>query len=106
LLQQQLALRVELRGKDNFHVGEAYQHLAECRFHMKKWAEGDADMRKAIDIYVQDPERNYKDLKDAYDKLIPILEQEQKLDDLRQFRFDRAALLKDKIKWESEKREE
>lgn len=106
VLQQQLALRVAMRGKDNFHVGEAHQHLAECHFHMKKWAEGEADMRRAIAIFLQDRERNYKDLKDAYDKLIPVLEQEEKLDDLRQFRFDRAALMKDKIKWESENSEQ
>jgi len=103
LIKQQLALREVLRGKDNFHVGETLTHLAECHFRMNKLPEAEAEYRKAIAIFELNPQRNYKELKNTYDDLIPILEKLGKLEDVRKFKFDRAVLIKDTIKWESEK---
>jgi hypothetical protein len=103
LLKMQVTLREELRGKDNFHVGETLTHLAECRYHMNRLPEAEADYRKAIAIFEQNPQRNYKELKNTYDDLIPILEKLGKLEDARKFKFDRAVLVKDTIKWEAEK---
>ncbi len=103
LLKQQVILREELRGKDNFHVGETFTHLGECHFRMNRLPEAEADYRKAIAIFDMNPQRNYKELKNTYDELIPILEKLGKIEEVRKFKFNRAVLVKDTIKWESEK---
>lgn len=103
LLKEQLTLREELRGKDNFHVGETFTHLGECHYRMNRLPEAEADYRKAIAIFEKNPQRNYKELKNTYDDLIPILEKLGKIEEVRKFKFDRAVLVKDTIKWESEK---
>jgi tetratricopeptide (TPR) repeat protein len=103
MLKQQVALREELRGKDNFHVGETLRNLSTCRYHLNKVPEAEADMRRAIEIFKKNPQRNYKELKDSYDDFIPMLEKSEKVEDVRKFKFDRAVLVKDTIKWESEK---
>ncbi len=103
LIKQQVALREVLRGKDNFHVGETLTHLAECHFRMNRLSEAEAEYKKAIAIFEQNPQRNYKELKSTYDEFIAILEKQGKLEDARKVKFDRAVLVKDTIKWESEK---
>ncbi len=103
LIKQQMALREVLRGKDSFHVGETLTHLADCHYHMNRLPEAEAEYKKAIAIFEQNPQRNYKELKNTYDDLIPILEKLGKLEDVRKFKFDRAVLVKDTIKWDAEK---
>ncbi len=102
-LKLELSLREGLRGKDNFHVGETFTHLGECHYRMNRLPEAEADYRKAIAIFEKNPQRNYNELKNTYDDLIPILEKLGKIEEVRKFKFDRAVLVKDTIKWESEK---
>ncbi len=103
LLKRQMVLREELRGKDTFHVAEVLKRLSNCRFHLNKFPEAEADMRKAIDIFQQNPQRNYKELKEAYDDLIPMLEKMNKVEEVRKFKFDRAVIVRETTKWDSEK---
>lgn len=103
LLNQKLALREELRGKDNFHVGETLMDRASCRVHLNRMSEAEADMKRAIVIFKQTPQRNFKELKEAYDELISLLEKTGDAEDVRKYKFERAVLRRDIIKWDAEK---
>ncbi|MCC6977484.1 MAG: tetratricopeptide repeat protein [Candidatus Melainabacteria bacterium] len=105
VLKKQIALREELRGKDNFHVGEILSHLGECQFHLNKPDEGEASLRRAIAIFKLFPQRNHRELEEAYDRLIAALEKEGKVEQARKLKFDRAVLVRDTINWESKRRE-
>lgn len=106
LLKEQVKLRAELRGKDNFHVGETLKRLAACRFHLNRLPEAIADMEEAIRIFKKNPQRNFKELKEAYDELIPMLEKSEDpgaAEEIRKYKFERAVLRRDIIKWDSQK---
>ncbi len=106
LLKKQITLREELRGKSTFHVAEALADLGTCHYRQNKLAEAEADFRSAIEIFKQSPHNNAKQLKEVYDDLIPVLEKQGKVEDLRQFKFDRAVLVKDIVKWDAQKHED
>ncbi len=103
LLNQKLTLREELRGKDNFHVGETLIDRAACRVHLNRLPDAEADMKRAITIFKQTPQRNFKELKEAYDELISLLEKTGDAEDVRKYKFERAVLRRDIIKWDAEK---
>ena len=106
LLKQQVALREELRGKDTFHVAEVIVELGTCHFRLNKLVESEADFRKAVEIFKQSPRNNARQLKEVYDDLIPVLEKQGKVEEVRKFKFDKAVLVRDMIKWDAQKRQE
>lgn len=102
LLLEQVKLREELRGKDNFHVGETLKRLSSCRYRMNKLPQALADSKRAIAIFRKTPQRNLKELKEAYDDLIMMLEKGGDEEAVRKYKFERAVLRRDIIKWDSE----
>lgn len=102
LLLGQIKLREELRGKDNFHVGETLKRLSSCRYRLNKLPEALADSKSAIAIFKKTPQRNLKELKEAYDDLISMLEKAGDAEEVRKYKFERAVLRRDAIKWDSE----
>lgn len=102
LLLSQIKLREELRGKDNFHVGETLQRLSSCRYRLDKLAQALADSKSAIAIFKKTPQRNLKELKEAYDDLISMLEKAGDEEEVRKYKFERALLRRDAIKWDRE----
>lgn len=106
VLKKQVALREELRGHDNFHVGEILSHLGECQFHLSKPDQGEASLRRAIAIFKQLPQRNHRELKEAYDRLIPALEKEGKAADAEKLKIEREQLVRDAINWKNEENEQ
>jgi tetratricopeptide (TPR) repeat protein len=102
VLKKQIALREELRGHDNFHVGEILSHLGECQFHLHKQDEGEASLRRAISIFKQLPQRNHRELKEAYERLIPALEKVGKTEDAAKLKAEREQLIRDSVNWKNE----
>lgn len=101
-LLEQVKLRESLRGKENFHVGETLKSLSWCRFRLNKLPEALADSKRAIAIFKRSPQRNVKELKDAYDELIPMLEKAGDAEEVRKYKFDRALLRRDILKWDAQ----
>jgi len=103
-LAQQVLLREELRGANNFHVAKTLSHLGESQFQNNKFTEGEASLRRAIAIFKSFQQRHKAELRDAYDRLISGLEKQGKVNEARKVKFDRAVLVRDTIKWEKEER--
>lgn len=103
VLLEQVRLREELRGKDNFHVAETLKRLSTCQYRLNKLPEAVDYSKKAIAIFKKSPQRNVRELKEAYDDLIAILEKSGDEEALRQYKFERAVLRRDTIKSDSQK---
>lgn len=105
MTENQIKLRVKLRGQNNFHVGETYRQLGECRIHLDKVEQAIADLRKSIAVFDLNRERNARELKHTYDLLIPLLSGEANAELARKYKFDRALLVKQTIQWDKERRD-
>lgn len=103
VLLEQVRLREELRGKDNFHVAETLKRLATCQNRLNKLPEAVDYSKKAIAIFKKSPQRNIRELKEAYDDLIAMLEKSGDEEELRKYKFERAVLRRDTIKSDSQK---
>ncbi len=104
VLQRQVKLRASMRGEDNLHVAESLVKLGDCQIGLGKSKEGTASYRKAIEIFEQDAQRNSKDLKVAYDKMIAVLEKDGNASAAGKFRISRSILEKQMIKWDQERK--